>query len=883
MLFLKLLSLITLINFFTFNAYAEQCNAPELKSMSGFSCEQKWNYYHWLNIELNFIVAQQKVYTDAINGAINIQEDTSRALTLVSFAGGIIKGLKTGEFSQWKQSGSESDFWKMATSLFIDDAEAFAAVEKIELPYYVELALKVRSSAKCVQRDAIACAELLAQAVVEGYINLDLNDYARKLNNLTITSRYLTSYYTNGVVIQSVDDIAKEVFGKDCDWYDVFCSDWTSSYDKLKVNELVKFYSNLVSQKTKNSLITQSYSFPINLSSPTVFQSPIAAMQGRVTTLTQSGTGFSPNSLVEFHVKKPDGTEYDVQSVQTDSNGEFRIPYSSPANKAIGTYKWWVVDSKKGKSNEASYQILPANSTPQALHGYVGVTQLDPVEQPKIECLPDFVTTKSWLSNSSSKDSAHKVTFKAGEEAYAHGIIENQGCAKSPKDIKVMFFISKGEHEDAHDKWNKVGKKQNIKKDNLEVGATKHESTLFNVPNKSGKYNIVVCADRTKEQGNGDGDVVEKHKSNNCSTEAVFTVLPNPSVPVEEIKVNHKPEGSFESASCDTLAGWARDPDAIYPIEVQIYDDLKEKNKLVTSFKANAYRNMDDITSAHAFYIPTPVSLKDNLFHPLYMYAVDPEDGISYPIGFKALNPCDLPIRTKEFTISNTGNADLIVNSITPSIPAPWLTINPTSLKLSPTSSNKVVVKFDPKIVPDGQHVTYLNISSNDPEEANKMYPIKASGQGAIVDSDGDGYSDLIENEFNSNPNDPESTPVSFKCDPVIVNNNSTDITLNISNLAVFVDNNFRYFRTLFKLKPEYSYLDPTSTSWFFELEDIHEIYGDTCASATVSYSPDWKVHIPLALVGGKAYWGDFDFIHKPFADSEKIVVRLNKVGVYLK
>ncbi len=870
MFFLKLLSLVTLINLFAFNVYAEQCNAPEMRNTSGFSCEQKWNYYHWLNVESKFIASQQKIYRDAIDGTEQIQDEASTLISIISFAGNVRLDLKNAE--KWELNEWYS--WLAKTAVDV-------GLEISDLPLWGEILKNIKD---CMS--VIGCAGVIADTLVKFGTDSYLNDHTKEINNFEIARRYLSSYFINkGVVVKSLEEIAKEGFNNNCEWYDKLCNWlWTEIYDIQKTKKLVAFYMNLVNHLTSSSLVTQNYNFPVDSSTLSVFQSPIAAMQGRVTILTQSGTGFTPDSLVEFHVKKPDGSEYDVQSVQIGSNGEFRIPYPSPANRALGTYKWWVVDSKKGTSDIVSYQILPANSTAQALHGYVGVAQLDPVEQPKVECLPDFVTTKSWLSNSSSKDSTHKVTFKAGDEAYAHGIVENQGCANSPKDIKVMFLISKGEHEDAHDKWRKVGdrKLENIKQDNLRVGAVKHESRKFHVPDKSGKYNIVVCADRTKEQGNGDGDIVEKHKSNNCSTEAVFTVLPNPAISVEEVKVDHKPEGSLDTISCENLTGWARDRDVIYPIDVSIYDGTQAQGKLVTTFRANAYR--EDVDN-HAFYIPTPNSLKDNLFHQLYVYATDPENGSSYEIASKSLNPCDLPIKTKEFTISNKGNADLIVNSITPSTPAPWLTINPTSLKLSPTSSNKVVVKFDPKLVPDGQHVTYLNINSNDLEESSKMYPIKASGQGAIVDSDGDGYSDLVENEFNSNPSNPEDTPVAFKCKEVVIEQflDTGSITLNIPNLAVQDEKGTLYFSAFFRFKPEYSYLDPTAASMFFELEYATDIYGDTCASATVSAYPDWKVHIPRALFNGESLWGDFDFLHKPFVENKKIVVRLNKFGVHLK
>ena len=91
-----------------------------------------------------------------------------------------------------------------------------------------------------------------------------------------------------------------------------------------------------------------------------------------------------------------------------------------------------------------------------------------------------------------------------------------------------MFLLSDGYKEDSHNEWNQVGDLQNIRDYNLEIEESKQECSEFNVPTTPGIYNIVACADRTEEQYNGDGDVVEEHESDNCSTEAVFSVLENP-------------------------------------------------------------------------------------------------------------------------------------------------------------------------------------------------------------------------------------------------------------------------------------------------------------------------------------------------------------------
>lgn len=137
--------------------------------------------------------------------------------------------------------------------------------------------------------------------------------------------------------------------------------------------------------------------------------------------------------------------------------------------------------------------------------------------------LPNFITTKSWLGKNRDEKNA-KYTFVPGEKVVACSKTKNIGDVSSPEDIKVMFLLSKGYKEDSHSEWQQVGELQNIREYNMDVGDVKKECTEFNAPEKRGVYNIVACPDRTKTKNNGDGDVAEIHKSDNCSTEAVFTV-----------------------------------------------------------------------------------------------------------------------------------------------------------------------------------------------------------------------------------------------------------------------------------------------------------------------------------------------------------------------
>jgi hypothetical protein len=165
-------------------------------------------------------------------------------------------------------------------------------------------------------------------------------------------------------------------------------------------------------------------------------------------------------------------------------------------------------------------------------NGPGGPTQPDPTEPPATGKLPDFITSRVAMAAHNSKE---HYTWKVNETAYVHSWTDNIGTANwegKAKSIKVPFYLSKGAKKDDSSEWVRVGL-ENIKKDNLQVkDKPKNEHIAFSLPQWAAAgyifpgrtYNIVVCADRPKDQDNGDGDVKEIHKSNNCSTPAVFYV-----------------------------------------------------------------------------------------------------------------------------------------------------------------------------------------------------------------------------------------------------------------------------------------------------------------------------------------------------------------------
>ena len=195
-------------------------------------------------------------------------------------------------------------------------------------------------------------------------------------------------------------------------------------------------------------------------------------------------------------------------------------------------------------------------------------TSTQPTDPPTSGKLPDFITNKVILANESG--SKEKYTWKVNETAYVHSWTDNIGKKDwegKAKKIIVPFYLSKGTKEDSHSTWVRAGREE-IKKDNLDVkDKPKHEKIAFSIrqwaaagyiyPGRT--YNFVVCADRPNDQDNGDGDVKEVHKSNNCSTPAVFYVDYGPARNVDVMASNLALAGGKSSLQAGEAYGFQAD------------------------------------------------------------------------------------------------------------------------------------------------------------------------------------------------------------------------------------------------------------------------------------------------------------------------------------
>lgn len=102
--------------------------------------------------------------------------------------------------------------------------------------------------------------------------------------------------------------------------------------------------------------------------------------------------------------------------------------------------------------------------------------------------------------------------------------------------------------------------------------------------------------------------------------------------------MNQPPKGSFDSADCANIRGWAQDPDdPTKPLDVHLYFDGEPgSGAKAISVKANLSR--PDLCTPlgsceHAFDVPVPAEYRDSKPHTISAYAIDLTGGTNPKLG----------------------------------------------------------------------------------------------------------------------------------------------------------------------------------------------------------------------------------------------------------
>ena len=90
----------------------------------------------------------------------------------------------------------------------------------------------------------------------------------------------------------------------------------------------------------------------------------------RGTTIQQPGSGFTPNSTVTIHYKKPDGTLYPPVQERTDAQGNYSRSWTPSPTSLEGEYQAWAVDDATGRSSSVvKFTVGPGQTPPASTAG----------------------------------------------------------------------------------------------------------------------------------------------------------------------------------------------------------------------------------------------------------------------------------------------------------------------------------------------------------------------------------------------------------------------------------------------------------------------------------------------------------------------------------
>lgn len=247
-----------------------------------------------------------------------------------------------------------------------------------------------------------------------------------------------------------------------------------------------------------------------------------------------------------FYESRPVGSTFSDYQCRRLSDGTILCWQGNPVDCLDGSdHVWYRKDSEGAymsssvdKHQKCSLNTGQVTNVVAYLEGGYGVGGYGPggpteAADPPTPGLPDFI-------GESAKFDDGRYSFSQSETHRVHAILGNTGDANWAGDheaIDVRIYLSKGSWKDDSGERIRLGIQQ-IQRGNLDVGDHKDEYFTINLltanhgsPLPPGVYNYIVCADRNQDEDNGDGEVSEKHKSNNCTSELVFEVTLDPSVP----------------------------------------------------------------------------------------------------------------------------------------------------------------------------------------------------------------------------------------------------------------------------------------------------------------------------------------------------------------
>lgn len=209
-------------------------------------------------------------------------------------------------------------------------------------------------------------------------------------------------------------------------------------------------------------------------------------------------------------------------------------------------------------------------------------------------------------------DSTHKLYLAPGETFVIDVDISNRGTAEATDEFRINYLLSDDDRIESSD--SELGHddvRTNVKAGRI-YSDTKRDR---HAPSTPGTYYIGASV-----RSGQDTNTLNDYSRGDDERAKIVVAIPNRS-----------PEGWLDSASCDVIAGWTRDPDTTSAIQVHFYSDGPAG---IGNFQGAASAGIlrGDLPFAdknHGFVFQTPSSLKDGQGHSIYAYGIDSAGGVN--------------------------------------------------------------------------------------------------------------------------------------------------------------------------------------------------------------------------------------------------------------
>ena len=189
--------------------------------------------------------------------------------------------------------------------------------------------------------------------------------------------------------------------------------------------------------------------------SPTLSVSPTSGYQRA--TFYYTGSNYTANDTVEWHVRKPDGTEYPPAELtgNVDGSGNFSYTYLSTCSSATGTHTIWAFDKFTGRrSNDVMETIIASSSC---------LTPVNPSAGISMAAQGKTAYENQTLSLTVSSGQAATISFSAARSSDSDGTVVSYQwyISGTPRDTTrdFTFGLGAGTHQIYLEVWDNSGAK----------------------------------------------------------------------------------------------------------------------------------------------------------------------------------------------------------------------------------------------------------------------------------------------------------------------------------------------------------------------------------------------------------------------------------------